>query len=105
MQDVEAAHALVARDDVRRRVTLRVPDMQSGAARVGEHVQDVELWLRRIEARLAGVGRVKGALLIPDRLPLRLDDIEGIRLAALAHAEELETACVISLSPLETNTR
>ncbi len=33
---------------------------------------------------------MKGATLIPDRLPFRLDLIEGIRFTALAHAEEVD---------------
>src|SRR5437868_1981422 len=59
-------------------------DVQTGAARVWEHVEHVELRLTRIEVRFAGIGRVKCAGLIPDRLPLRLQAIERIRFAALA---------------------
>ena len=59
MQNVEAAHPLVARDDVGGGVTFRMADMQSGAARIGEHVEHVKFRLRRIEVLFAGIRRVK----------------------------------------------
>ena len=66
--------------------------VQPGAARIGEHIEDVKLWLGRIEIFLARIGRVKNLALVPDALPLRLDLIEGIRFAALAaHTDVLTT--------------
>src|SRR6266481_1791231 len=82
MQNVEAAHAFVSRDDVCRGVAFGVADVQPGPARVREHIEHVELWLLRIEPFLAGIGRVKKLALVPDGLPLRLDLIEWIRSAA-----------------------
>jgi hypothetical protein len=73
VQDVVAAHAPVPRDDVGRRVALGVADVEAGPRRVREHVEDVELLLRRVEARLAGVRRLEDLLFVPERLPLRLE--------------------------------
>ena len=43
VQHVEALGPAIARQDVRRRVPLGMPDMQAGPGGVGEHVEDVEL--------------------------------------------------------------
>jgi len=51
-------------------------DVQPGAARVGEHVEHVELRFGRIEILFIRIRRVKNLPLIPDGLPLRLDLIE-----------------------------
>ncbi len=67
VQDVEAAHALVAGQDVGGGVALGVADVQAGAARVGEHVEDVELRLVR------QVRRAEGLVFQPVLLPARLD--------------------------------
>ncbi|MNS52788.1 hypothetical protein D3C72_855150 [compost metagenome] len=67
VQHVEPAHALVARDDVRGRVAFRVADVQTGARRIREHVQDVELGLVRV---LAGL---EGLVFLPVTLPLGFD--------------------------------
>src|SRR5438046_3167168 len=91
MQNIETAEAFVARDDVGRGVAFRVPNVQTCAARVGEHVEHIVLRPRRIEAGLAGIKRVKKPALVPDFLPLRLDQIEWIWFAALAHANESGT--------------
>src|SRR5438045_575031 len=85
MRDVAAAHPLVARDDVSRAVTFGMPDVQPRAARIREHVEDVELWLGAIEVFLARIGGVKCPAFIPKALPLRLEPIEGIRFAARSH--------------------
>ena len=67
VQDIEAAHALVAGDDVGRRVSLGMTDMQPLPGGIGKHVQDVEL-------RLCGIDlRCKGPVHLPVLLPLRLD--------------------------------
>jgi hypothetical protein len=63
--------------------------MEPGAARIREHVEDVELRFGRIEVRLARIRRVKRARFVPGRLPLRLEAIERIRFAALVHAERI----------------
>ena len=89
VQDVEPLHAPVARDDVRGRVTLRVADVQARAAGVGEHVEHVELRPGGVEIRVAGVGRAEGFLLGPDRLPFRLDPVEGIGLSLLVHIDKV----------------
>src|SRR5207237_1771113 len=59
MKDVAAAHAFVARHNVSRGVTFGMPDVQPRAARVREHVEDVELWLGAIEVFLIRIGGVK----------------------------------------------
>ena len=69
VQHVEAAHALVAGQDVGGGVAFGMADVQAGAAGIGEHVEDVEL-------RLVGdVGRAEGLVLSPELLPARLDDL------------------------------
>ena len=84
VQDVEAAHAFIARDDVSRRVAFRMPNVQPRPARVRKHIEHIEFWLRRIETFLAGVGPVKKLALVPDGLPFRLNLVERIWFAALA---------------------
>src|SRR6476660_9685022 len=86
MKDVAAAHAFVARHNVSRGVSFGMPDVQPHAARVREHVEDVELWLGAIEVFLARIGGVKCPAFIPKALPFRLEPIEGIRFAARGHA-------------------
>ena len=72
---VEAAKALVARDDVGRGVTLRMSDVQPRAARVGEHVEHVVFRLLRIEARLIrDSAREKRCCSSQMALPFRLED-------------------------------
>jgi hypothetical protein len=90
VKHVEATQPFIARDDVSGRVSFRMADMEAGAARVGEHVEHVVFWTGGIEIRFAGIRRVEGAGLVPDRLPLRLEAIERIRFTALVHAEELD---------------
>src|SRR5207237_3283502 len=82
MQDIKPAHSLVTRDDVGRGVTFRMPDMQTGAARIRKHIKHVEFRFTRIEIFLARARRVKNLALVPDRLPLGLDLIERIWFAA-----------------------
>ena len=54
MQHVEAARAAVARQNVRGRVAFRMPDVQSRAARIRKHVEDVELRRQLRCGHLAG---------------------------------------------------
>ena len=49
MQDVEAAEPFVARQDVRGGVALRMADVQTRAARIGKHVEDVKFRFAGIE--------------------------------------------------------
>ena len=84
MQNVEAAQAFIARNDVGSGVALRMSNVQTGTARVRKHIEHVELWLRRIETFLAGIGRVKKLALVPDGLPFRLDLVEWIWFTAVA---------------------
>src|SRR2546430_10795146 len=84
MQDVEATHTFIARDNVGGRVPFRMAHMQPRPTRVRKHIEHVERWLLRIEAFLAGIGRVKKLALVPDGLPLGLDLVEWIWFAALA---------------------
>src|SRR5512132_1812897 len=84
VQDVEAAQAFIASNDVGGGVPFRVSNVQPGPARVREHVEHVEFRFRRIETLLAGVRRVKKLALVPDGLPFRLDLVERIWFTAVA---------------------
>ena len=68
MQDIEALHAFVPRDDIAGRVAFGMPHVQALPARVRKHVQNVVLRFRGI-----AVKRLEGAILFPDTLPLLLD--------------------------------
>jgi hypothetical protein len=85
VEHVVALHAPVARDDVGGGVALGVPDVQSGAARVGKHVEHVELRLRGIESRLAGIRHRERFLRLPMALPLGFKFAERKALALLGH--------------------
>ena len=74
VQDVITAHPLVAANDVGGRVALGMADVQAGSARVGKHVEDVELGPRGIE-----VDRAKGLVPFPFGLPLGLDTLRVVR--------------------------
>src|SRR5438045_7166326 len=89
MQDIAAAHSLVTRNDVGGGVTLRMAHVQAGAARIREHVEDVEFGFLGVETFLARVRRVENLAFIPDFLPLRLNLVERIRFAALAAHREI----------------
>ncbi len=90
MKNIEAAHPLITRHDVGGGVTFRMTDVQAGAAWIRKHVEHVELRFGRIEISLAWVERVEKLAFVPNRLPLRLDLIEWIGFASLAHEEELD---------------
>src|SRR6478736_10027328 len=84
VQDVEAAQAFIASNDVSCRVAFRMTNVQPGPARVRKHIEHVEFRLRRIETLLARVRRVKKLALVPDGLPFRLDLVERIWFTAVA---------------------
>jgi len=85
MQHIEAPHSFVARNDIRRGVAFGMADVKTCAARVRKHVEDVELRFRRVEILLARIGRAKSTAFVPDRLPFRLDPVEGVRFPAFVH--------------------
>src|SRR6266481_5583004 len=84
VQDVQAAQAFIAGNDVGGRVAFGMTNVQPGPARVRKHIEHVEFWLRRVETLLTGVGRVKKLALVPDGLPFRLDLVERIWFTAVA---------------------
>jgi hypothetical protein len=45
MEDVEALHALIARDDVGCRVPFKMADVETGAGGIREHVETIKLRL------------------------------------------------------------
>ena len=72
MEHVEAAHPLVAGDDVGRRVALRVADVEPVPRGIGEHVEGVVLRPLGID-----VG-AEGAVLVPVALPAGFDRAEVV---------------------------
>ena len=68
MQHVEAAHALIPAQDVRRRVPLGMADVQPRAARVRKHVEAIEFGLARFK-----VIHLEGFVRLPVRLPFLFD--------------------------------
>ena len=103
MQDVEAARTTIAGKNVRGGVTLGMPDVQSRAGRVGEHVENVKL-LRELRGScgfscqimanskwmpvrhgVAGIERAESLLLLPGLLPLGFDEMEWVLSAAARH--------------------
>src|SRR5689334_22758262 len=84
MQDIEALHPFVARDDVRGCVTFRMTYVQSSPAWVWKHVEYVEFFLRRIEIFFTGIWRVENIAFVPNGLPFRLDLMERIWFTAVA---------------------
>jgi len=77
VQHVVTGHALEAAEDVGADVAERMPDVQSGARRVGEHIENEEflaagdlLGLRERARRVRGL---EGALRLPEVLPPGLD--------------------------------
>src|ERR1700752_184749 len=85
MQDIEAAHPLVSRQNIGCRIAFRMSHVKSLATGIRKHVQHVELRLRRIEPRFTGVGYSESLLFRPDALPLRLEIGEWILFSSLAH--------------------
>ena len=69
VQDVEALHPLVARNDVRGGIALGMADVQARAARVRKHIEDIHLGLRYVRQ----VRDLERLMLVPVLLPLLLD--------------------------------
>src|SRR4029453_14410618 len=67
--DVVALHSQEARVDVGADVSDGGPYVEADAGRVGEKSQEHLLRPRRVEARLARVGRVEGLVALPVVLP------------------------------------
>ena len=68
MENGFATHSPISRLNIRRRVTLRVSDVQSRATGIREHVEDIDfvtLWHFRCTKRF---------IYLPIRLPLGFDD-------------------------------
>src|SRR5687767_21676 len=94
VEHVAASRPMVARQNIRGGVALRMPDMEAGARGVGEHVEDVEPAReslvpagKRVFAR-HGLSRVPSAeslLAVPELLPLLLNEIEGVLAAQAGH--------------------
>lgn len=72
VHDACSPHPLVSADDIGGRVAFGVPDVESVAARVGKHVEHVDLAV----AREPGSG--KGIVLGPEGLPFGFDDCRVI---------------------------
>src|SRR5438876_4092732 len=87
VKHVKTPHSFVARDDIGSGVTLGMSDMKTRAARIRKHVEDVEFWLCRIKARLAGIRHVKKLSLVPKVLPFGFKPVERVGFAAHAHPE------------------
>ena len=69
-----AGHALETREHIGADVAEWMPDVQAGARRVGEHVEDEQLLTpvgeqRRISQRAGGVGGLEGSIRFPPVLP------------------------------------
>jgi hypothetical protein len=65
MQNIEATHALVARDDVAADVSLWVPHMETGSRGIRKHVQTVELGTTFIESGITWVPDNVGLSFVP----------------------------------------
>src|SRR5262249_42675941 len=72
-QYVVTAHPSIARQDIRRGVAFRMPDMQAGAAGVREHVEDVKLAFPR------HLPSFEGLVVLPVALPTRFNGFRMVR--------------------------
>src|SRR6266850_5891147 len=83
--------AFVTGENIRRRITLWMSDMQSGAGRVGEHIENVVFWqfagwrlAVALSKRMVGWDRfirvpgAKSLLALPMTLPFGLDQMKRI---------------------------
>ena len=103
VQHVESGSAPVAGEDIRGGVAFRMTDMESGAGRIGEHVEDVELgrqvergggfvlqsmalakWMSRGDAFTGRPGPESG-LDVPLLLPFGLDQMKRVLPARARH--------------------
>ena len=75
MENVEPPHALVSGDDIGRRVSFRVSHVEAFAARVREHVEDVEFRACAVDIR----SHTKDLVVLPVALPLGFYLLERIR--------------------------
>ena len=90
VENVEAIHALVATDDVSGSVSLGVPNVQTLARRIWEHVENVVFRLGRIEALIARTGSTEGFIFGPMGLPFGFELVERVGLAFVRHDVERE---------------
>ena len=88
VQHIETRLFLEPTHDIRGGISFRMPDVQSLATRVGEHVQSVEFWLGGIEILITRTRGAERFLSLPDSLPLGLELVEGKGIATIsAHGE------------------
>src|SRR3974390_1049892 len=88
MQDVVVPRPKIASENIRRSISLRMPDMESFPTWIREHVEHIELRFRGVESRVPWVGHLERLVLIPVPLPLRLKLIEWILLSPFAHGSQ-----------------
>ena len=86
VQDVEAAHPLEAGDDVGGRVSFDVAHVQTLAARIRKHVEDVELRLCWIKSGVPRIRRTKHSVGQPSGLPFGFEIEKGKLLALGCHS-------------------
>jgi len=107
MEHVKPLGALVAGQNVRGGVAFGMPDVQAGARRVREHVEDVMFRRKLLGIHgfcfetmapgervfpwnyVARIPRSKGLLFVPDFLPLRLDQVKRVLFATARHRDEI----------------
>ena len=82
VQHIAAAHPFIPRENVRGRVALRMPHVQSRAARIREHIEHVILRLRRVKAGVARIRRMESLRPIPVLLPFGFEGGKRIGFAA-----------------------
>src|SRR5688572_31305280 len=101
MQHMIANGTPVTCEDISGGVAFRVPHVQTRAARVREHIEDIVFWrqlfmtvsAREGVLRRDFVTRIKGAkrlLLIPKLLPSGFDQVKRILSARTRHSFNLE---------------
>lgn len=85
MKNVVAAHAVPASENIRRGVSLWVPNVQTFTAWVREHVENVVFGLRGIEADVTRIGRVVSLRFCPAMLPFGFEIGERVLFALAGH--------------------
>ena len=88
VQHVASVHAVEPREDVRADVAERMADMETGATRVREHVEDVELLAPRhpfepVGERTARIRRPERPVFLPVLLPARLELVRDARVVPM----------------------